>query len=1043
MIIYLRSLVMSSNLKFLLSSLIVSAVLSGCSDSSLGPGNREDVFNNYSLAGHVIDPAIVGATVKISCGEITYNAIRKTDENGAFTISSVPERVNLNTCTFLATGGSDGDDFTGLTLKAPYKLFSQGGSILITPITTLLEKTDALSSDIQAAKQTVASYLGLNIADLLKDPTTNLALGKVSKKIVKIALKRDSSGNLIGFLDPDEAGNSLLDYVSMLDITEEQGTDLIHTLNTIDQATTVMEVIKQSIISNVYLQLKLAYKKNSYDEIQSANLRLLAEAITQANKKDSKYREVTGLHLRKALMDVDLVPSFINESQGILSGSLSSKLGLSAAEFIVFLSEKTINISQIDGFILLKVNSTEQILGDSSEKRRSYYAFSDISNIAKMLSLTSDNYSDQVNDSINADIAFALVNLGFSAEGLKHVENTVYSDSVLLSSYADLAERFIALGQNTEAAEVSIKTFNKVKQRIAIIGAENATFDEPNWLSDVIYNLNRLGKTVESDQVITYYLSFAKQAQDNTSTIKALVYSNLIKVIEDLSQKEAQNGNLVGAKKYARLAAEEVVNTSTELFSGYLDVTNFAVNQAYRSAINAEMFGEPVAAAIAANFAGTLPESFSFLGRTKSSDDYRLKIAYKALAGNPSGALNDFNNMVVIATDEDIKNTKQYALRFGLSAALYANGKENELFTIYQDPSVFSTDRDFRNLSQEVVYKMPGNLGIETPFGIQHLTGNAKLEEYLDRMFAMMETWSITSHNEARAIYASKYSEGYLALVDLYTSLNKPSKAENVLNSSFNKVNAIPNKSHKIKGFLNILNKRKDLGLNTGADVSLLLNGLNLAAQSADIQSIVKVANAHSEYNEKTLAVSLLDAAYSTLDIRIDGDLANVEERIYDLLGDGSSMTKFAGYRHLKQSIAFAYFQAGRLDKAKQSVAEALSHINTLENTSQKYRLLTVVASSYGLLGEVDLATAILPNIIISAERDRALVKVSSSLARFDAFLATNAASVDSDGDGKPDFFDFGATGADIAESGLILDDDIDNDGITDATDSLPYNNVN
>ena len=1028
--------------KFNLSlvSLAVAVALTGCGGLS---DDKDDSSDNHALSGHVIDPAIVGATVKMVCGSDSYDAVGSTDSTGAFSITSIPSEVDLSTCTLQATGGNDGDDFTGLTLKAPYKLFGKETGLLVTPITTLLANSDSLDTDMAAAKAEVASYLGLEVGDLLKDPTADLEVGKVSKKIVKIALVKDASGDLIGYLDTDDDGSSLDNYVSSLDVDGEKLDELETVLDAIDGAETVSDILKQALVGKTYHDLKKAYRQSYYNSAQKENLKVLAEDIVEANKKDGDYRAVTEVHIKKSLADLGIFPLFTDDEETQLDDSITEVLELSPSAFTFFKYQHNIEISELDSLIKFKTGSSEQVLGDDNDARRNYYTHSEKSNIAKMLSLTSGNYNDQVNDSINADVAFGLVNLGFYDEAINHVENTVYGEEALLESYRDLAGRFVQLGKVDEATDQLMKTFNKIKARVDKIGAENATYEVPFWLSEVIVDLNKIGKTTESEEVVEYFLDFAKNAQDNTNSIKAQVYSDLMRIIKDLSLQEARNGNLVKAKEYAKLSAEEVVHTNTEPYFGFLTVDDFAVNQAYRSAVHAELLGESDAAATAVAFAEGFDESFNLFGSTRATDWYRLKITYKALKGDVAGALVDFNNINAIGSSEDVKTVKQQALRYGLSTALYANDKEDELFAIYENAEIFSTDSDFRNLSQEIVYQNSATWGIDTPFGIRHLKGDAKLEEYLDRMYDLMEKWSITSHRDAYNIYASSYEEGYLGLVELYNSLNKANKAEEVLNSAFNKIKLITDNEYKVKGFINIFNKRVKLGLNDEDSVNELLTSLEAASVGADVVSIVKVANMHSEYGRQDKAKELLGTAHAAVVAEIAGDFDNIKERVKDLLGSGSESTEYKHTPWLEPSIAYAYFQAGDVVKAKEIIAEALASINTLEDTTQKYEQLGIVASSYALLNDVESAKGILPNIHLSTERDEALIKIASSLAKFDALSSTTVASVDSDGDGKPDFFNLDATAAEIEASGLTLDDDIDGDGIMDDSDSLPYDNVN
>lgn len=62
----------------------------------------------------------------------------------------------------------------------------------------------------------------------------------------------------------------------------------------------------------------------------------------------------------------------------------------------------------------------------------------------------------------------------------------------------------------------------------------------------------------------------------------------------------------------------------------------------------------------------------------------------------------------------------------------------------------------------------------------------------------------------------------------------------------------------------------------------------------------------------------------------------------------------------------------------------------------------------------------------------------ASLLASLDSFKSTGIASVDTDNDGKPNFFLPGTSDEDILASGLVADDDSDNDGILDEEDPTP-----
>jgi hypothetical protein len=72
-------------------------------------------------------------------------------------------------------------------------------------------------------------------------------------------------------------------------------------------------------------------------------------------------------------------------------------------------------------------------------------------------------------------------------------------------------------------------------------------------------------------------------------------------------------------------------------------------------------------------------------------------------------------------------------------------------------------------------------------------------------------------------------------------------------------------------------------------------------------------------------------------------------------------------------------------------------------------------------------------------ERNTALKQIAETVTTRDAFPDCPYALVDTDRDGKPDFFFPWATAAQIATCGLELDDDSDGDGKLDINDPTPF----
>lgn len=1041
---------MKNNSKIILSTIAAIAILTGCGGSGGGTDTKKVEISNHEISGKVIDPAIIGATVKIKCNDITYNASNKTDQNGSFVISTVPGDINLSTCTLISTGGNDGDDFTGLTLKSPYKLYQNETGIYITPFTTLLAEHDDLNTNLDSAKDDVAKFLGIsNVNDLLIDPTSKLALAKISKQISKVALLKTKEGELLGFVDIDANNvtqDSLDKYIQndLTNVEDDIKLELQEIIDSINNAEDINDIQKQAIIGNVFYQLKNAYKLSSYTDIQENNLKILAEKITQANKKEEKYQAVTKFHIRKALTDVDLVPSFSDEEQTILSDDILSTLNLSAENFESYLIQdnKVIDIASIEGLTLFDSNTYEQVLGNDNEKRRNYYTYSDKSNISKALSLTSNNYNDQVNDSINRMVSLGLAKHGFYEEGFKYIDDNIYTYDELKKSYINLAKELQKLNQYDLSTQAWMKYYHKIKVTIETLGETNAFANgSPTELVDIITALNEMNKTTQSKEVMDYYIEFSNKAVEGAAaqySVPGQVYYEFIRILSEMSYTQYSKGNLVKAKEYAKKAAKASINIPSGIYNGFgfpLDVNNFPVEAGYSSAITAAFFGEDEASQIAGNRADTLPE---FLEYGDPTDTYGLRIVYKGLSGRLTESLSDF----------DSSSLQMQALDYGYAAVLYSKGKEDKLFEIYNNKNIYSLEDQYK-IAEHINLRVNSFWEINNTTGIKLLAGEEKLKSYLDKMYILMQTWDISLDENAQKVYADYIDDervhkeskttGYLAMAKLYKELGEIEKAKIVLSSSFDKINALSNTFYKTQGLINILKMRKELKLYNEAEDKFILSRLESVAmmESFDDSSIIiDAANFFSKLNEKEIALKLLNKAYLLIPKLINGDLTNIE-KIVKALSSSDGLLK-----SMKNSIAYAYYQAGNLNKAKDLITEAYKAIQTLEDTTNKYKLLIPITSSYGFLNDGDAAKKIFPQIKTKQEKEKSLEYTAQGLAEYDAFIHTPVASVDSDADGSPDFFNIGVSSEEIANSGLTLDEDIDNDGINDSVDSLPYDKV-
>jgi hypothetical protein len=105
----------------------------------------------------------------------------------------------------------------------------------------------------------------------------------------------------------------------------------------------------------------------------------------------------------------------------------------------------------------------------------------------------------------------------------------------------------------------------------------------------------------------------------------------------------------------------------------------------------------------------------------------------------------------------------------------------------------------------------------------------------------------------------------------------------------------------------------------------------------------------------------------------------------------------------------------------------------------QKLAYLAGYANQYMRLGEHDKALELANDEALGVvEKESIITEVANSLSVQDHFTQTLVASVDTDGDGKANFFLGAATEDDIANAGISLDEDSDNDGVNDELDAYP-----
>jgi hypothetical protein len=125
--------------------------------------------------------------------------------------------------------------------------------------------------------------------------------------------------------------------------------------------------------------------------------------------------------------------------------------------------------------------------------------------------------------------------------------------------------------------------------------------------------------------------------------------------------------------------------------------------------------------------------------------------------------------------------------------------------------------------------------------------------------------------------------------------------------------------------------------------------------------------------------------------------------------------------------------------EAQPLLEEAETLAQTILSSTTKTEAINYVLDMYAALKFYDLAHSKVSLISAPADRYTAIRSIAATITKRNDFPGCDAAFVDYDGDGKPDFFAPSAKPEQISACGLTLDDDIDGDSKPETTDLTPY----
>lgn len=1049
------------NTKFITMSILTAAILVGCGGG--GGGGSSSTPSTKSVSGKVIDPAIEGAAVSLKCENnkiFTTNQLSK--EDGSFTINNIPSSFDLSKCVLEAKGGQDGgDDLSGLILKAPYNLF-ENKNIYITPLTTAVASYDNYNTNSEDAKDEVARFFNISKEELIKDPTSDIKLTRITKKITKIALKKDSLDRPTGYFDIDnkESANNLDEFINnVLNISDEEKQKLKDEITMIDKVKDPTSLIKEGIKLDTLKYLKKVFQKSSYSDSELANFNTIAEKLLELRKIENKYKAVKSTHIRKALSDLNITPSF--ENDGSIKSEIQTILDKNESEFNIYLEKNPIDISKINSLAIYDSSSYRKVLGDDNAARIEYYMYSDKSGIGKAINLTKDSYGDSLLNPTYVSVSKGFNKAGLYDESKDILISNIYGDYSQISAYINMAKEYKLDNEIKKAEDLLDKAFAKYKDYISK-KVPNIEKGDNSLYTSLFYDFYKLNRKDKMQKVISFYESNIIPHLKNKElyTGIATAYTNMVlDLIEDNKINEAKDIFTLAAN----YVSNEHVIKADALSSIYNIIQIAHIGPIIKEKAKTQELINLMKKIDSDN--GTNYSTLTSTGNESGDKPYapyaERMTALTALMGN----LNEVETL--LQKDGKIKSYGYIAPNFlfgqdvtssaieaGVAAAYFMRETQVDnkkgmdfIYNYRQNKSYEKDDADYNTPgegNQILRYHIPRDVlaYLDTARILKAYDVNV-MATFFDTLLKDMENrpWTLTQLGLSKYILNVKY--GLPVIIKHYDEINNTVKRDETLVKAMNMAKNMTDETYKATAYKNIIETIDDLELKNAEITTFVnefvnLNG-NVSLDNSDDKYIskskdtLKIAKRLYNYGQINTATNFINSVISTLP---ENNINTIKNRVNLTIGLFERTNNIS----FNDSIVNTLISTKDFDKAEELVDKISNDINDIyANTNKANELYRSVVHAYAVLNKYDKVISTLNKIRTLKEKNEAKLRAISIFASYDAFPQSNIAYVDTDGDGKADFFKKGTSAEQIAASKIELDDDIDGDGILDNADELPY----
>lgn len=1045
------------------SALVVSlaVIAAGCSSSG-GNSGGSSAAPVMTITGKVSDPAVEGAKVELldsskniygKCGvngNSLCNVWSKSD--GSFVIT-LPQGTDVSNFSLKSTGGTDTAYGTEITVSYTADINNYAGNysnIILSPISSLYTNL-LLSNTHDNAITILSSYFGLDKNVVLLDPESNGDLLKISYIINQIASN----------IGTDDAFSKI---AALIKSTSQFTTDIDNMLVSLFASNSQLQASLKEMYLNVYsIQSQDVYTvlssiqnlekvrmfKNAYVNIfDGISGQASAEALANI---ESLYNQLNNrVVIPTSQFQIEQIVRFVASQTVLTSKKLNdyANFNVDAASFQSILTA-FINDAALIADIKTLASETvyavtvplDSPLGLSDNQKRVDYYFNSTQDVGYQARLITKRVtSDTIIDEIYKDITSTYAKYGLAEKAKKLADVNIADNMARIKAVISIAR--YASGYNLTLAKTYIAEAKQLLDTLKGSGWSDISNDvvdtyvslvrayryagmvsEANVLKDEIINLIKNSSSLNDSLKQTRYLrivSYFGNAADD-SMIPALIsqgnlelaYSMLqeYKLLIDNTPWYTVNDNYKNSQGmyyvfYLKFASDIVAKDSSykaKLQSDFTTVYNTVKSLIQNNSGIAFLKGTGVAG-------DAIISAYKFNGETSANKILTLITetdkAYPYTIGSlvlEKAKSNGFN------TAKTYYETK-YPMDSEYARLTESNGYVDTIKNIVE----YAQDNSNTVLAKEAV----DYLANQTNKAVDYLVANKKTLSKL--------VYFAVASSQPQGKFVSFY--GFNAVADMYIALGYNSEALQTLEKGKAYVDSLNPSLDKYLGYILMAYMAEQAGDNTKS-LEYYYAAIAVELTTGTAQNISDL-NIHKASDTLSLNIANKETLYQNY-------LTKAEEQVLsmDSTTDTNKNKQVTQYTY----IANVYYDIANITGIKNILVKAENHAKTIGAAATKLTAMKNIAKKYASYEMIDEGFSLAERNYTSSADIFAIAQEMAASVLDSTSIDSDIAFVDTDRDGKPDFFLPSATTEQIAASGLTLDDDIDGDGIKDDTDLLPY----